>query len=111
MKKIVSLALVAAAAFAASPANAQSVELGDDSYRISVPYGDLNINNPAGMRTLNGRIKSAANQVCVTPSAPLTIALQKASECRRQIVASAHSQLQLAANSRSSGAIALGSDR
>jgi UrcA family protein len=94
MKKIVSLALAAAAALAATPASAGSVKFNQDgSYRIEVPYSDLNLASPTGMRTLEGRMKSAVSLVCATGQAANINETRNADACRQPINEAARPQI------------------
>lgn len=112
MKKIVTLAAAAAAAFAGFPANAQSVQLSEDGqYRISIPYTDLNLASPAGVRTLEGRIKAAANVVCGTPRPTSLIEARGIPACRHDVMRVARPQMELALNTRGNGSIASAASR
>ena len=94
MKKIVSLALAAAAAIAATPASAGNAQINEDgSYKIQVPYADLNLASPAGIRTLEGRLKGAANLVCSTNEGFNLNALRAANACRDTIADAARPQI------------------
>ena len=110
MKILLPLAL-AAAALSASPAGAHTIQISDDGrYRISVPDGDLNLATPAGVRTLEGRLKAASNAVCGAPRA-MGVAEARAGEaCRRDVLAVARPQLMLALNGEK-GSIALAASR
>ena len=97
MKKIVSLALAAAATFAATPASAANVEISNDgSYRIAVPYGDLNLATSAGIRTLEGRMRAATNSVCNSGQPPSLSELRAFNACRLSISEAARPQIALA---------------
>ena len=111
MKTLLPLALAAAAAFAASPAGAHTIEISDDGqYRISVPYGDLNLATPAGARALEGRLKAAARSVCGAPTAQGFVEARAVGKCRRDIMTVAGPQMTLALN-RGKGSIALAARR
>lgn len=58
MRRIIVPALaVLSLALVATPASAEKVS-------IPVQYADLNLDNPAGMATLEGRIEAAAKKIC-----------------------------------------------
>lgn len=112
MKKLVTL-IVAAMAISSSPAGAQSVQISEDGqYRVAIPYGDLNLASKAGARTLNGRIKAAANVVCGTGQHPIDlIGAREVQSCRSTLMTVARPQVELALRDRGSGSIALASAR
>ena len=112
MKKIVTLAIAAAAALAASPAAAQSVQFSDDgSYRVSVSYGDLNLASAAGKRRFEGRLKAAANVVCGLPRPMGLIDAREMDSCRETILDNAKPQLALAFRGAGNGSVTLTADR
>jgi UrcA family protein len=87
MKKIVSLAVAAAAVIGASSATAQSVQIDQDgNYKVKVAYGDLDLTSDAGKQALEARVNVAAKRVCGAAygSAPTT--LRTASECRGSVL-------------------------
>jgi UrcA family protein len=96
MKTFLSLAM-AAAAISASPAGAHTIQISDDGrYRISVPYGDLNLASPAGVQRLEGRLKAATNAVCGTPRAMGLAEAREVGACRRNVRDVARPQMALA---------------
>ena len=110
MKTLLPFAL-AAAAFASLPAGAHTVQISDDGrYRLSVPYGDLNLATPAGARKLEGRLKAAARSVCGAPTALGFVEAQAIGDCRRNVLEAARPQMTLALN-RGKGSIALAGGR
>jgi UrcA family protein len=111
MKTLLPLALAAAATLAASPAGAHAVEISDDGrYRIAVPYGDLNLATPAGVRKLEARLKAAARSVCASPTETGFAAAREVGDCRRDALNAARPQMTLALN-RGKGGIALAGGR
>lgn len=113
MKTLLPLAVAAAATFAASPAGAHSIHISDDGgYRISIPYGDLNLASPAGARTLQGRLKAASRAACGGTPKVMGLAEARAFEtCRRNVLEVARPKLSLALEPRDSGNIALAARR
>jgi UrcA family protein len=112
MKKIVSLAIAAAAALGVSPAAAQSVQMSDEgNYRASIPYGDLDLASPAGLKTLETRVKSAAAMVCGKPENRSLTEIQSVNKCREDLISAARPQLARATQARGGSAIALLGDR
>ena len=111
MKTLVAVALTAAAALAAaSPASGHTIHISDDGRsRISVPYGDLNLASPAGVQTLEGRLRAAARAFCGTPTAKGFVEAREIGDCRRNVMEVARPQL-LALN-RGKGSIALAGGR
>ena len=110
MKTFLSLT-IAAIALSASPAAAHSVRFADDgSYRISVPYGDLNLASPAGVETLKGRINAATKAVCGTPRARSVAEARAVQTCRQDVWAAARPKMMLALKGEK-GSIALASSR
>lgn len=77
----------------ASPSAAEPVE---DSYAVSIAYGDLNMSSAAGVEAFNGRVKAQAKEVCRGPAVtPLQQTIQF-HECRARFLRSAERQLQMA---------------
>ena len=106
MKKIVALAMAAAASVAASPAAAQSVQISDDgNYRISIPYGDLNLSSPAGFQALERRVQVAARNACGAPNSPSFQDLALVQSCRDGILERARPQLSLVAKGNGRGSV------
>lgn len=92
---IAGAALAAGTVAVSTPVFAADAEQGSAIIQIS----DLNLNAPEGMRTLERRVRTAANQIC--GSVP-TLDLQMkrfVSDCRAQVRASAMSQAELAMGS------------
>ena len=111
MKTFLPLAL-AAAALTSWPASAHTIHISDDGrYRISIPYGDLNLASPAGARTLEGRLKAAAKAVCGGPRAMGLAEARAVGACRRDVLDVARPQMMLALNGREKGSIALAASR
>ncbi len=108
MKNVATIALIAAA-MAATPAAAQSVEVSESGeYRIAISYADLNLASETGMKRLEGRAKTAVNQLCSVrrPAALAEARLQ--AECRDTVARALNPQIALAAagNDRAGPAIA-----
>lgn len=84
-KMMCMLAAVGASAALIQPtvANAQ------DTRSVVVSYGDLNLSSPAAVKTLDGRIKSAARDLCGTNGSRDMIGNQLESSCNSAAVASA----------------------
>jgi UrcA family protein len=57
-----------------------------------VPYNDLDLSTPAGIKTLHRRIENAANRVCPDASGP-SPAVQVDAACRADALAAARAQL------------------
>jgi UrcA family protein len=93
LKLISSIAL--AATLAAGAAQAQAPN-GDDTYRVAVRVGDLNLASPSGLATFHGRVRAAAAQACgavvVAPLAEATLTAQ----CRAGFIRAAESKVSLA---------------
>ena len=60
MTKTITMAAMCSLALIATPAAAGSPEV----QKMSVEYGDLDLNSPQGLATLNSRIDKAARKVC-----------------------------------------------
>jgi UrcA family protein len=112
MKTFLPLALAAAAtALAASPAGAHTIHVADDGqYRVAIPYGDLNLANPAGVRALERRLKAATVAVCGRSTGKGVADARTASACRKSILEAARPQLALAVEPNK-GSVALASMR
>ncbi len=112
MKKIVNLAVAAAAAFAALPAAAQNVQFGEDgSYRVAVSYADLNLSSAAGKRTLEGRLKAAAKSVCGAAGGTSLIESRNIEACRDNVMGATRPQVEIAYNGGGSGNISVAMER
>ncbi|MCJ7557492.1 MAG: UrcA family protein [Gammaproteobacteria bacterium] len=48
----------------------------------TVPYADLNLSHPAGIKTLQGRIEAAVNSVCPSADSRLLRQAQDMRDCR-----------------------------
>jgi UrcA family protein len=86
--RVIALSLLAASALAAStPASAQSPS---DPVRVTVSYGDLNIDRPKGAKVLIHRIQTAANLACGgAPDARVLAEQANFDACRRRAIATA----------------------
>ena len=106
MKTMISLAIAAAAAIAASPATAENdVQVNaDGSYRIAVSYDDLNLTTEAGKRTLHARVRGATKRVCGAQISNITEAVA-ASSCRNAINEAARPQIALAERAARAGIV------
>jgi UrcA family protein len=104
MKKFVRIAVAVTAAFAAMPAAAQDLQFyGNGAYRISIPYGDLNLASPAGLKTLEGRVKAAAWRVCGLARPMTLIERRERKDCREGVFRAARPQVTLAAAGTTDG--------
>lgn len=90
MKTLLSLA-IAAVAFAASPAIAQSA----GSSQLAVSYADLDLRTDAGVRMLDRRIRSAVEQACGPISSADPAGTNQVRDCRGETLASARAQRDL----------------
>ena len=109
MKTLIALAL-AATAFAALPAQAQPDDLAVDVV-ASVPYSDLNLASAAGARTLEYRIKAAANRLCGVEQAPGLAESERVQGCRDSVIDSARPQISQALAMNGTGSVALAASR
>jgi UrcA family protein len=82
-----------------APATAQPI---DDQFSVAVPYGDLNLDSPAGIAALTGRVKAKAAQACDVPPITLGQRLQVRS-CRINFVRSAQRNLEIELASSAGG--------
>lgn len=111
MKTFLPLAIASAAALSASMASAHTIQFSDNGqYRVSIPYGDLNLASPAGVQTLNSRIKAASNAVCGGPRVSGLAETREAKACRQNVLAVARPQMMLALTG-GKGSIALAAGR
>lgn len=79
------------------PATALSaVPAADQPPSVAIRYGDLNLANEAGVARLRSRVQAAANMVCGIYDARSLAAKRHAVECRRDALARANPQLELA---------------
>jgi UrcA family protein len=98
------LAPIALAAAFAGVAQAQPAYAGD-MVSVAVRTGDLNLATPAGLATLQGRVRAAANRLCgVAPTLPLDEA-SAIGRCRAQLARSAEGQIALAFAQRDSAVV------
>jgi UrcA family protein len=79
--------ILALAALAAAPAFAETPD------SVAVGYSDLNLSSPAGREAFDGRVATAARQVCgeYRPLELKMIAISRA--CQARAIAAANSQL------------------
>jgi UrcA family protein len=77
---------LAVAALLISPAQAQGVV---QQTSVKVFYGDLDLSKPAGMQTLQRRLKSASRQVCGDSRGALRIGTNDQAHCTDDAVANA----------------------
>ncbi len=87
--------LLSLSAFAAHTATAQppAGESGADAPKISVYYGDLNLDNPTGIAQLYRRVERAAARLCERPGARSAQSMGQARACQAETVARAVSTL------------------
>lgn len=109
MKIIATLAL-AAAAVSALPAQAQP-DVPPETIVAFVPYDDLNLESAAGARTLENRIKAAANRLCGAPQAPGLAESERVEACREDVLGSARPQIDEALAMAGTGSVALAASR
>lgn len=82
-------ALATVALFASVPAAAE------ETTKVLVAYGDLDLTSDAGQETLNKRIRGAVKRVC-SPIEPSASGYLSNKACKRAAFAGAHSQMQVA---------------
>lgn len=95
---IILASLTMAAGFAAAPATAQRpvTVYGVPSASVYVSYGDLNLTRAEDVATLHGRIRRAANNLCLSDSImPASVFLQERA-CAAEAVAGAQAQIERA---------------
>lgn len=68
----------------------------DEAVSVTVPYGDLDVADPAGADALTQRIDSAAEKVCHRPDLRNLKAMVAFEECKADALAGAMEQLSLA---------------
>ena len=67
-----------------------------DSYSVAISYADLNLANPAGIATFQGRVRTSADRACVgVGDSPLQQSMQ-VQKCRAQFFSAAQQQLRSA---------------
>ena len=88
--------VLAAAAFGAfaTPAVAADAAL-EQTVSVVVPYGDLDVANPAGANTLTQRIDAEAEKVCHRPHIRDLKAMVAFEQCKADALAGAMEQLSL----------------
>ena len=99
MKTILALA-AAAAAISAAPAAAQPSAL-EDSYSVSIPYGDLNLNSAKGLSILQRRIDGGSEGVCSRRDRHNMNQWGNIDRCRQHFLAEAQQQVDLLTRKRS----------
>ena len=67
----------------------------DETVSVVVPYGDLDVADPAGADTLTQRIDAAAEKVCDRPDMRDLKAMVAFEECKADALAGAMEQLSL----------------
>jgi len=92
MRKSIATVLAAAALAAGF---ATPVLAAVESVSVTVPYGDLDVADPAGADTLTQRIDSAVEQVCHRPDIRNLKAMVAWEECKADALAGAMEQLSL----------------
>jgi UrcA family protein len=76
---------------------------GEDTYRVTIQTGDLDLSSPAGQATFRGRVSRAADSACgVIPVAPLS-QVDIVEGCRLSLTRSARAQMELARRSIDTG--------
>jgi len=76
--------VLAFAALLASPVQAQSTQTS-----VKVFYGDLDLSKPAGMQTLQNRLRAASSQVCGDSRGALRVGTRDPARCAQDAVANA----------------------
>ena len=69
--------------------NAQTVERAPQIPNVTVRYGDLNLNTPAGVEELYGRLRAAARHVCGVGERRALVDAMVAKSCYRQVLGAA----------------------
>ena len=93
MTKTVYRMLIAASALAgASQVQAEAPILVEGRPTVLVPFGDLDLSRPAGQAALNGRVRRAANRLCLTDPRGVGPVIQER-QCRDDALASARTQI------------------
>jgi len=87
--------VLAAAALAGGLAT--PVLAADETVSVTVPFGDLDIANPAGADALSQRIDSAVDKVCDRPDMRNLKGMVAWEECKAAALAGAMEQLSLVA--------------
>ena len=80
--------VLAVATLLASPLSAQAQSRTEQT-SIKVFYGDLDLSKPAGMQTLQRRLRVASVQVCGDSRSALRINIDNQAHCARDAVANA----------------------
>jgi len=76
--------VLAFATLLASPVQAQSTQTS-----VKVFYGDLDLSKPAGMQTLQNRLRVASGQVCGDSRGALRVSTRDPARCAQDAVANA----------------------
>src|SRR4051812_23988869 len=98
------LAPIALAAAFAGLAQAQPA-YADDMVSATILAADLNLATPAGLATLRGRVRAAANRLCgIAPILPLDEA-SAIGRCRAELTRSAEGQLAIASTQRDTAVV------
>jgi UrcA family protein len=93
------LATAAIAAMMATGAVQAAPDDNDDTYRVTIQTGDLDLSSPAGQSTFRGRVSRAADSACgYVPVAPLS-QVDMVEGCRLSLARSARVQMELARRS------------
>ena len=95
MSKLVSLALAAAAAFAAVSTSTPLFAAGPAlvSETAAVSYRDLNLASVEGQEQLHGRVRAAVRKVCGVEKGPALAEHKAVQGCRSEAFASARPQV------------------
>lgn len=86
MSRLIALSLIALALSAPLAVPAATAEAPKVVF-VTVAYGDLDVDTPAGARTLLSRINTAAKKVCGKAPATLMLSVpDKRAECRATVI-------------------------
>ena len=91
-KTIIRMLFAASALAGAAQIQAQPPILVEGQPTILVPYGDLDLSRPAGQEVLMGRVRRAANRLCLTDQRGIGPVME-ARECLGTAIASARVQV------------------
>lgn len=99
MKNFASVAAAASALFISAPAAAQAPA---QSGSVIIPTTGLDLDTPAGRRSLDARIRAAARDACTASPADLS-AQNRADRCRADLIAAARVQRDIMLAARGGG--------
>ncbi|HEY5712882.1 MAG TPA: UrcA family protein [Allosphingosinicella sp.] len=91
-KTVFRMLIVASALAGAVQVQAEAPILVEGRPTILVPFGDLDLSRPAGQASLNGRVRRAANRLCLADPRGVGPVIQER-QCRDNALASARTQV------------------